>query len=313
VIGHRRPIRALFVAMLSAALAALLVGGCAAHRLAQAQDAFSKAAEQENRLVPLATAPLFAYASPFSLYLQADAILTKDTSDKASDLKNDKLLATAYALHALTLWRLTDLSASADVVPLGPRAAAPAPAVARPPSEVYRRRAEEARRKALDPELKDQLGPRDTIMMTILPNLMDHDTGLQHLANRNWRRAHDFFADAFNGIDAAQARAPRGHDIRAYLWMVEIQNLVAWRSAVANGAAADGISDAAKETCRATWFIPKLQTAIAGLGALRKDGALDSRDDVWDSAFVRSRLQAAGLDVNTVKTNSIAAGRCEWK
>jgi hypothetical protein len=299
--------------MLGVVLAGLLLGGCAAHRLGQAQEAFSQAAEQENRLVPLTTTPLFAYASPFSLYLQADGILTKDTADRASDLKSDNLLATAYALHALTLWRLTDLASisPAEQPETGSVRAAPSgPATA---SEVYRQRAREARRKALEPELKDQLAPRDGVMMAILPSLMDHDTGLQHLAARNWRRAHDFFASAFKGVDGVLPGAPPKHDIRAYLWLVELQTLAAWRAAVANAGQADGLSDAAKAACRSDWFIPKFQSAIVALGRMQRDGVLDSTDDVWASTFVRWRLQAAGFDVDAVKSNTGPASPCEWK
>jgi hypothetical protein len=301
------------VPVLGVVLAGLLLGGCAAHRLAQAQDAFSQAAEQENRLVPLATTPLFAYASPFSLYLQADGILTRDTADRTSDLKSDKLLATAYALHALTLWRLTDL---ATVTPAAqPESGSVGPASSDPTtaSERYRERAREARRKALDPELKDELGPRDNVMMAILPSLMDHDTAMQHLAARSWRRAHDFFASAFKGVDGVLAGAPPKHDIRAYLWLVELQTLAAWRAAVANAGQSDGLSDAAKAACRNQWFIPKFQTAIVALGTMQRDGVLDATDDVWASAFVRSRLQAAGFDADAVKNNVTPASPCEWK
>ena len=274
------------------AVVGLLVSGCTAHRLSQAQDAFSKAAEQENTLLPLEAPPLYAYASPYNLYLQADGILTKDTADKTGDLRKEKLLGTAYALHAMTLWRLTDLSTT---------------------SEAYRRRALEAKQKALDPELQDQLGPRDRVMMTVLPSLMDHDTGMQHLASGNWRRAHDFFESAFTGVDDAIKSAPQNHDVRAYLYMVEIQTLLGWRSAQLN-APADQLSQAAKDECRSRWFIPKLQTAVQELGKIRKARGAESAEAVWDSTFVRSRLEATGFDVATVKDSTVpAATRCEWR
>ena len=54
-----------------------------------------------------------------------------------------------------------------------------------------------------------------------------------------------------------------------------------------------------------------LPTAITEIG---KVSTIRGGDDVWSSAFVVSRLQAAGLDVATVRDNTTqAASTCEWR
>jgi hypothetical protein len=290
------------VPILALLLAIVALGGCAAHRLGQAQEAFSKAAEQENRITQLDAAAMSSYASPFALYQVADAILTEDTRDKAQDLKKENLLATAYALHAMTLWRLADLATlePASSPEATATAAVSLPRTPEPASAAYRRRAREARDKASD--LRDGLGPRDEVMMAVLLHLMDHDSGMHHLAAGNWKRAHDFFDSAHGGIAAAIARAPANHDVRGYLRLAQLQTLAAWDRAIVNG-----VKDAdARDACRRGWILPKFKEAIDGLEAADRPGIIQS-------PFVRQRLAATGLNAGDVMRSQPTATPCVWK
>jgi hypothetical protein len=270
------------LAAVLAVLAGLALGGCGAHRLSDAQGAFSKGAELENNLARLDAPAAAAYASPFGFYQQADAILTQDTKSRQGELNSDNLLATAYALHAQTLWRLADLSA---VAPAG-TPAAQVPSMATPPknlSDAYRTRANEARESAL--AMKDQLGPRDQLMMAILPDLMDHDTGMQLLAAQQWRRAHDFFRSAYEGIDQALKTVPPNHDVRAYARMAQMQTLVGWHSAIENG-----LTDStARFHCYNQWIVQNTKPAVNDLDQIAKERG------VRDTDFVNSRLERLGF------------------
>ncbi|WP_370154503.1 hypothetical protein [Ferrovibrio sp.] len=260
----------------------LLLGGCGAHRLSQAQDAFSKGAELENRAAALSADSIAAYGSPFGYYRQADSILRRDTDERKDDLQQDGLLGTAYALHALTLWRMADLSTldpaepgSTDGTDAGDRLFA------------------EAMQKKLAAEaLAGQLGPRDGFMLAILPKLRDHDKGMQVLAGNTApgaRRAHAFFKSAFEGVQAAldSGSLPANHGVLLYARMVQLQTLVAWTQAI--GRALDDQQQRLR--CRNAWIIPSLNRVLKDFGEDLKTRG------IAEPGFISQRFRAMGLNM----------------
>jgi hypothetical protein len=272
-------------AVLGMGLAALVLSGCSAHRLSQAQDAFSRAAEMENRLVQINTGrSLAGYATPFALYQQADGMLTKDTKDAKNDLAGDNLLATALALHAQTLWRLGDLAAVQTAQPDG---VAADKLTFGKMSDDYRQRARDVRKAAL--EMKEQLGPRDGFLMEILPSLMEHDKGMHLVADGQWKRAHDFFASADKGLSDAVAAAtttPANHDARTYAVLARLQVLGGW-----NGAFAAGLTGLERQACQQTYLLERLKVVKEQGMALER-----ARPKSGIEEFVRGRITEMGFD-----------------
>lgn len=213
----------------------LLLGGCGAHRLSQAQDAFSKGAELENLLTLRAESGAISYLSADDHYLIAHNILRTDLKDRKDELVKDGLLGHALALHAMTLWRMADL---ATLKPAGTPGKGD-------PGDAYYADADKTRKAAL--ALGDQLGPRDKFMMTILPDLRDHEIGLRHSANSKLRlrdgyatvdsvaAANDavrFFGSSHSRIKRALSESdlPENHVVRVYALQAQLQTLVAWNA-----------------------------------------------------------------------------------
>ena len=308
--ARRIPILRRLVAQAFLLLAAAQLGGCEAHRLSQAQDAFSQGAQQENRLAALDGVAMTDYSPAFTYYQRADAILVKDLADKKSELTSDNLLATGYALQAMTLWRLVDLSTIVPAAQIeGERREGPSdgsdPAST---SDRYRQRARAARQEAQ--KLKAQLGPRDVFMMTVLPNLMDHDTGLQYLGKSDPKRAHDFFKSAFAGVETAlndTSTVPPNHDVRVYARLVEVQILTAWYSAFNDGFGGSAGELTKARACQNKWILPSLRAA-------RDDvDKLNPRAKATSSQFFAVRLERLGLNAEMPNHDGVGGVTCPWQ
>jgi hypothetical protein len=198
----------------------LLAAGCAeVNRLREAQEAFSRAAEIENR-VRLAdpgtvssgfeeAADATSARAGYGAALLELEELEKDSRAKAS-LEADQLWGTAMALKALCEWRLG----------LHDRALASA---------------------AEATASSGELGPRDRAMMAALPGLVMSDQLFARLDRKRrglpageWEAALALGSRAMEILEAVRKDTDAEHPLRGYLYQAQ---LAAWRNLrQANGA-----------------------------------------------------------------------------
>jgi hypothetical protein len=192
-------------------LLCVVVSGCAeVNRLREAQEAFSRAADAENR-ERLADAPSAGFgeaadvASARAGYgaalLELEA-LEADSRAKAS-LEADHLWGTALALKALCEWRL-GLHDRALISAAGAAASG------------------------------DSLGPRDRAMMAALPGLVMTDQLFAKLDRKRrgqpageWEAAKSLGGRAMEVLESARKDTDAEHPLRSYLYQAQ---LAAWRN-----------------------------------------------------------------------------------
>lgn len=284
----------------------LLLGGCGAHRLSQAQDAFSKGAQLENTLTMRRASGELSYDTALDRYRAADAILSTDIKDRATELTNDRLMAHAYTLHAMTLWRLADL---ATVTPVKDtmRAAGDKLPASNDPGDAYYARADAARKSAQ--RLTDQLDPRDKFLMEILPDLRDHDIGMRHYANREGKDSHRFFESAFTRIEAAlkNSNLPANHDVRIYARFAQLQTLVAWDKSLQLLTQGDQL---ATHACKNKYIVPNVNIVFAALKSFDElpDFEGMKHPSVLNGSYAVSRRDLLG--VANPATNATPASTC---
>lgn len=189
----------------------LVVTGCGAHRLHQAQDIYNQAARIEAQVsfedTQAAGDPLTGDVQALQGYRSALA-LTNEALDKYDgSLKKDQLYGTALMLKALCQWRVSALDRQAD-----------ANAV-----------------KALVAQIEGRvqsehvvLGTRDQVLLKALPGLHEHEMGLRQ---HDRRKAARLFQSALETMEMAldQVNPPQDHPIRAYIRLSQMRALRAWR------------------------------------------------------------------------------------
>jgi len=210
-------------------LSTLLLAGCTAMELRDAQDHFSRAAEfesQENLQSMMAyriDSTAIAYTSALTEYRLAYALVDKIIRDQGQDLQNDGLLGTAYMLKAYSLWRINALMEQDQQTPKATTLASGSGGV-----EVDRN--ETTGLDNIDQYLAFLernsaglgLGKRDEVMLKALPGLVDHERGR---ASSSWDVAQSYFNSAYCSIGLAAQDAPPDHPVRAYLFMSMVQTV----------------------------------------------------------------------------------------
>lgn len=201
----------------------LLLAGCVARGIREAQDAFNRAAAAEQQIdaaPEVTTDGMRGSSAAASGYALASSLLDSELAHHESDLAEEKLLGTALVLKALCLWRLDGLAYDGDV------AAAPDSEAAK---EDARRTAEflAAVEKA---KATDDLGTRDRVLLEALPGLRDHDRALRA---KDYETAKRFFVSAFETLERALQTVdpPKNHPVRVYVGLAQLRTLRAWQAA----------------------------------------------------------------------------------
>lgn len=214
-----------------ALISIILLTGCGARHIREAQDSFNAGAAAENQLSVKGeeayTSALGAstYGSAVANYKVALSLLDKELSENRAELDRDKLTGTAWTLKCLALWRVADLDASV------------------PPSSA----ASESAIKCAKDGLADTrltLGTRDRVLLKALPAFVEADRGR---VQTNYTTAKDYFVSAQEGLNDAIAIVPGDHGIMLYLRLVYLRMLRSWRGAIQalNGPAADLVQNEA--------------------------------------------------------------------
>jgi len=189
----------------------LVVVGCGAHRLHQAQDSYNQAAMIEARVSfeaqgsegdPLEGSPQALRNYRLALALTNEALQKYDDS-----LRKDQLYGTALMLKALCQWRVAALDQESD------------------PDEV---REIVARIENLIQNDGVKLGTRDRVLLKALPGLHEHDLAL---LQSDPQKAGRLFKSALSTLELAldQVNPPRDHAVRAYIRLSQMRTLRAWR------------------------------------------------------------------------------------
>lgn len=188
---------------MGAVLCLLWLAGCAhVNHLRDAQEAFSRAAEAENRVASATPEAVFRSSAAGANDIGGDigagyaaALLSLDKLEQDSEavakLKSDRLYGNVLALRAMTYWRL----------------------------KKYEKAAEEGR-KALASDIEK--GSRDFALMTALQGLVANDQAhAQILASSKDNMPLDSILAKLNTADAqfcdADRSVPANHPVRVYL------------------------------------------------------------------------------------------------
>jgi hypothetical protein len=201
-----------------ALLSLLLLAGCGARHLQQAQDRFNAAASDETRMSPTGdlsyTSPagLNVYAPALSNYKIALSLLDKELKDNKAELDSDKLTGVAVALRCMTLWRISDLD---------------------PPGLSKTVTVKDVKDCALGAQADAQagkftLGTRDRLLLAALPAFIDAD---QARLQTNYPDKSKGFRDSYVVVDDVIKSEPSDHDVKFYLHLVQVRTLRSWRNA----------------------------------------------------------------------------------
>jgi len=230
------------ISKISAALLIALVfgltSGCeSARHIRNAQNHFNQAARQENQLLAKSLAAYQAGAdasgtsSALADYKMALSSVDRAIRENRAQLRQEKLLGTAYMIKAMSLWRISDLNGT-------PPDPLESPSAASAMENSVMSSAARQELMVLIPAIKRELsegqppitlGTRDRVMLIALPGLLDHDRG-RLVATLN--RADAFFASAYQVLGEAAGAAPADHPVKLYLVMAQLQTLNAWAYAI---------------------------------------------------------------------------------
>jgi hypothetical protein len=187
----------------------LLLTGCAAATLREAQDHFNRGADLElaqQSSVPSGAAPI---ASAVGSYQAAHQTVEDVLANRAGELRGDGLYGNALILRALAEWRLADLTGRND--PWGAAL-----------NETHRTLLAEHQAGTIT------LGTRDLVLMHALPGLREHDKALRAAS---YDEAERLFRSAINVLDGAllETTPPPGHPIRNYIRFAQLSSCRAWQ------------------------------------------------------------------------------------
>ena len=226
------------IAALAATLVLALITGCESARYIRgAQNHFNQAAQQENQLLAKSLAAYQAGADASSTssaltdYKMALSLVDRAIQENRTQLRQEKLLGTAYMIKAMSLWRISDLNGTPPDMLESPSAAS---SVENPIMSSAERKALMVLIPTIKRELADKqqpitLGTRDRVMLIALPGLLDHDRGR---LVASLERADAYFASAYKVLGEAAGAAPEDHPVHLYLVMAQLQTLNAWANAI---------------------------------------------------------------------------------
>lgn len=183
----------------------MLCNGCGLNHireLREAEQTFSRAAEQDNRarLSPLDAATALPGAAPDAVtsrasdtigYRLAAEMTRKLISGSGTRLRADNLLCTAYVVRSFSLWRLGEGAAAADAA-------------------------------ATDCGSTTAL-PRERVLLQIVPALVEIDEANALLSNAtrssaDFDRTKELVISAAQILGSADDQLPRDHPLRGYLF-----------------------------------------------------------------------------------------------
>jgi hypothetical protein len=191
---------------ITAVVSLLLLAGCGAHKLSQAQDRFNAAARLEASAAELRN-PSVDGSNALQNYRIALSLSEEALESYGSSLKQDKLYGTALVLKALCEWRIAALDADAD-------------------AEKIKRVAAWANKKAAEEGIT--LGTRDRVLLAALPGFRE-----QTLAGRETdpEKRSALYASALETLDLAlsNTKPPSDHPVRIYIRLFQMRTVRAWR------------------------------------------------------------------------------------
>lgn len=205
-----------------ALLGLILLTGCGARHIREAQQSFDTAAREENRLSPASDTAyvsnpglnLHSPTTSLANYKIAVSLLEKELAENRAELDKDKLTGTAVTLKCMALWRIADLEPVAD---------------AKPPEKAPDQKAKDCANEA--DSGKHVLGTRDRVLLKAIPAFVDADIGRRQTT---YAEAKKYFIDSYTVVKNILAEPlPPDHDIRIYLRLTQIRTLAAWRGAMA--------------------------------------------------------------------------------
>jgi len=220
-----QPVRA---ACITLCLMALVLSGCSAATLRDAQQHFSAGASAENsqtieslRRYELGITELAGQQAETEYRLAcegADELIR--TREK--ELHDTGLLGTARMLRVYANWRILALQGSEPDGGSGDGGCA----------LDYAGVSTESRRIVQDFEAKAiTLGARDEAMARAIPGFLDLERARTMARDGDWASANDRFCSAIRIQEEAARNAPSDHSVRPYLNLAQIQGIGSWSSA----------------------------------------------------------------------------------
>jgi hypothetical protein len=179
--------------------------------LREAEEAFSRAAERENRERLDPNASLASLGESATGYRVAAQMVNDLVATQREELRRDNLLCTAYLVQAMSLWRLGEHDAAVQVAAQGRDCAPPAPT-------------------------RDTT-PRDRVVLYAIPALVRIDqanalVGNSTASEAEFDKAKNEIDRAVRNLEEAQRMASRDHPVRGYLMTSKLAALRVWQVAI---------------------------------------------------------------------------------
>jgi hypothetical protein len=213
-------------------IVSLLIVGCVAHTLREAQDSFNNGAEIELRAMDRSWLSDNPDASPadalaaLNSYRLANSEATKLINKDSKSLKEDKLLGATYVLKAMALWRISDLEGNQVEGDEKPRATAPDKKPTNTRQELL---ALLSQIEELQNNKEITLGTRDRVLYKALYGFYDHDGGR---AESDYKKARQWFQSANKRLKESLSDVPPQHPIRVYVGSARLRTMAAWNQAL---------------------------------------------------------------------------------
>ncbi len=282
----RRPLLMLLLALLGIALA-----GCPAANLRDAQSHFSAGASAENRqtLDELTDyqlgVPELSQQQALAEYRLACESADGLVRTNAAGLKQDGLLGTAKVLSIYSRWRLLAM----EGIGASPGPTQPQTRVCSMDAEALSAYAMQAAQEHAANQIS--LGARDAAMVEAIPGFLDHERGL---AATDWAEASRRLCSSVKVLEDAASNAPADHDVRAYLYLAQLQSIGAWFGA------AEQFSTTGRERIeRKQSIIPFQATGLCGLQnyvALKEPGGKGPITRLTQLQIEKAGLSPASFD-----------------
>jgi len=179
--------------------------------LREAEEAFSRAAERENRGRLDPNTPLSSMAESASGYRVAAQMVNDLVATQREELRRDNLLCTAYLVQAMSLWRLSEHDAAVQVAAQG--------------------------RDCDPPTSTTDTTPRDRAVLYAIPALVRIDQANALAVNptaseAEFDKAKSEIDRAVRILEEAQRMASRDHPLRGYLMTSKLAALRVWQVAI---------------------------------------------------------------------------------
>jgi hypothetical protein len=236
---HQRSRRRTIAALLLCLAVSLQFAACGVSHiqtLREAEQAFSRAAEMDNRERLDGTAPMAAAGGAVSGYRVAEGMASELIANKSGDLRQDNLLCTAYLIEAMSLWRLGEEDAAVHAAEQG---------------------------KDCAPAASRDTVPRDRALLHAVPALVRIDQANALALNdtagdREFDREKTEIVRALAILEEAEAMVPPDHPVQGYLMNSRLAALRVWQVAITRERLVDPRRNqelvACNEQAKRTWI-----------------------------------------------------------